>query len=225
MNSAIIVAGGSGSRMKSKIPKQFLLLAKKPFLFYSLEAFALFDPDIQLVLVLPETFFLRWEEIVEQYNCSIPHTVMAGGETRFQSVKNGLEALNQDGLVAIHDGARPLLSQTLISRTFDTATTFGNAIPVVPVSESMRILEEAESRPIDRAHYRLVQTPQVFRIPLIKKAYQQDFDSGFTDDATVIEAMGETVHLVDGDTINIKITHPSDLAQAEFLVNHIPNVD
>ena len=225
MNSAIIVAGGSGTRMKSKTPKQFLLLAKKPFLLYSLEAFTQFDPDIQLVLVLPETFFLRWEEIVEQYNFSIPHTIMAGGETRFQSVKNGLEALNLDGLVAIHDGARPLLSQKLISRMFDTATTFGNAIPVVPVSESMRILEEAESRPIDRARYRLVQTPQVFHIPLIKRAYQQDYDTGFTDDATVIEAMGETVHLVDGDPINIKITHPSDLAQAEFLVNHLPNLD
>ncbi len=225
MNSVIIVAGGSGTRMKSKVPKQFLLLAEKPLLLYSLEAFARFDPNIHLVLVLPEVFYSRWEDIVTQYNFSIPHTIIAGGETRFQSVKNGLKDLNQDGLVAIHDGARPLLSQALICRTFDTATTFGNAIPVVPVSESMRILEEAESRPVDRARYRLVQTPQVFQIPLIRQAYRQNYDPRFTDDATVIEATGETVHLVEGDPVNIKITHLSDLAQAEFLMNHLPKID
>ncbi len=202
--------------MKSKIPKQFLLLADKPLLFYSLEAFARFDPNIQLVLVLPERFFLRWEDIVAQYNFTIPHIIMAGGETRFQSVKNGLEALNEDGLVAIHDGARPLVSQKLINRLFDTATTLGNAIPVMSVSESMRILEEAESRPVDRVCYRLVQTPQVFRIPLIRKAYEQNYEPGFTDDATVIEAMGVRVHLVDGDPVNMKITHQSDLTMAAF---------
>ena len=211
--------------MKSKTPKQFLLLAKKPFLLHSLEAFTRFDPGIQLVLVLPEPFFLRWEEIIEQYNFSVPHTIMAGGETRFQSVKNGLEAVTRDGLVAIHDGARPLLSQPLINRAFDAASELGNAIPVLSVTESMRMMEEAECRPIDRARYRLVQTPQVFQISLIKQAYEQDYSPDFTDDATVIEAMGETVHLVDGDPINIKITHPSDLAQAEFLVNHIPSDD
>ncbi len=216
MNSAVIVAGGSGTRMKSKIPKQFLLLAKKPLLFYSLEAFAMFDPNIQLVLVLPEPYFIRWEELVEKNHFSIPHTIMEGGETRFQSVKNGLDAINEDGLVAIHDGARPLLSQSLIRRSFDTATTYGNAIPVVPVSESMRSLEEAESHPVDRTHYRLVQTPQVFKVKMLKEAYQQDYTPGFTDDATVIEAMGERVHLIEGDPLNMKITHPSDLTMAEF---------
>ena len=220
MNSAIIVAGGSGTRMKSEIPKQFLLLKKRPLLFHSLEAFVRFDQKIHLILVLPEPYFLRWEDLVSQFQFSTPHTIMAGGETRFQSVKNGLEALGEEGLVAIHDGARPLLSQQLISRTFESARANGNAIPVVPVSESMRILEEGESQPVDRARYRLVQTPQVFQIPMIKQAYQQDYHPGFTDDATVIEAMGETIHLVEGDPINRKITLSSDLTQAEFLINH-----
>jgi len=218
MNSAIIVAGGTGTRMKSETPKQFLILDKKPMLCFALAAFANYDPGIQLVIVLPEAFFSHWEKLTGHFSIDIPHLVIPGGKTRFHSVQNGLNAIESDGLVAIHDGARPLLSKELIRRTFDSATKKGNAIPAVPVNESIRIVESGCSMPVDRNNYRLVQTPQVFKISRIRDAYKQDYRIAFTDDATVAEAYGENINLVEGDPVNIKITHSGDLAMAEVLL-------
>jgi 2-C-methyl-D-erythritol 4-phosphate cytidylyltransferase len=216
---ALIVAGGSGSRMGSAVPKQFLDLVGKPILRHTLEKFAAFSPDIQLILVLPESDFFRWKGInwlpTEQTVKLIP-----GGATRFQSVKNGLQAVSGDGLVAIHDAVRPLVSVDVIRRTFEAAAAFGSGVAAVPAKDSVRqILENDKTVALDRSSLRLVQTPQTFQIRLIKKAFEQPESPLFTDDASVVEAAGFPVHLVEGSYENLKITTPEDLRVAEALLN------
>ncbi len=215
MKAVIIVAGGSGTRMNSLVPKQFLLLKDLPVLFYSLSAFFQFDATIRILLALPQELFGNWTELQRRYEMTIPHEVIPGGETRFHSVLNCLQRLDNDGLVAIHDGARPLVSQELIYRLFSAAEEKGNAIPVVPVKESIRKLVGSSNQPANRSLFRIVQTPQVFQTSLIQKAYAQPFSPGFTDDATVFESLGKPIHLVEGDPANIKITYPADLQVAE----------
>jgi 2-C-methyl-D-erythritol 4-phosphate cytidylyltransferase len=217
---AIIVAGGTGTRMNSGIPKQFLPLAGKPMLMYSIEAFFQTYHDIFVVLVLPTDHFTTWQKLCEQHHFTLAHQLVAGGETRFHSVQNALSAIDGDGLVAIHDGARPLVSGSLIRESFLAAGQFGNSIPVIPLNESVRILSGSTSLAVNREVYRLVQTPQVFHAAIIKKAYGQDYLECFTDDAMVAESMGEIIHLIDGDPANIKITRPGDLDVAEVLLGN-----
>lgn len=219
MKAAIIVAGGSGTRMNSPTPKQFLPLQGIPVLMHSLTSFYRFDPSIRLVLALPEHLFDAWQELQNKYGTSIPHKLIPGGETRFHSVYNCLQHLDKEELVAIHDGARPLLSQDLIHRLYTTAENEGSAVPVVPVDESMRVLERSSNKPVDRSLFRIVQTPQVFLTSLLQQAYSQPYSPFFTDDATVFESIGKPIHLVEGDPANIKITHPVDLMIAEALLS------
>lgn len=215
--SAIIVAGGSGIRMKSSIPKQFLLLSGRPLLMHCLIAFYAASAEIEVVIVLPETFFGEWEKLCKIYGVNSKFKVAPGGETRFHSVKNALPFIADEGFVAVHDGVRPLVSPELIKYCYDSAALMGNAVPVVPVNESLRWVEGHETRPEDRKQIRIVQTPQVFGAINLKKAYEQVYDIAFTDDATVIERTGEKIHLIPGDPDNIKITHPEDLRIAECL--------
>jgi 2-C-methyl-D-erythritol 4-phosphate cytidylyltransferase len=217
---AIIVAAGKGTRMKSKVPKQFLLLAGKPLLMHSIENFYKEIPGIKIIVVLPANAILYWKKLRQEYSFFIPHVVVAGGKSRFNSVKNGLELIKRDGLVAVHDGVRPLASQTVIRRTFKTAKRFGAAIPVLKIKDSVRMLEGIKNKSVQRNSIVLVQTPQCFRTMLLKRAYEQEFRSSFTDDATVVEAYGHPVHLAAGKAENIKITTQEDLLIAEALLKH-----
>ena len=216
--SAIIVAGGNGKRMRSEIPKQFLEVKGEPLLFHSIRAFHGSDPLIHLVLVLPQEHEQLWKELCEQHHMYVPHQVITGGSERFHSVKAGLDAIEGDGVVAVHDGVRPLLSAALIARCFKAAEEFGSAIPVIPISSSVRVVTGNESRSIDRSTLRAVQTPQCFQIPILKKAFELPFDPTFTDEATLIERNGGKVHLVEGEDRNIKVTTPLDLKVAEALL-------
>ena len=218
---AILVAGGSGSRMGGTVPKQFLELAGKPILLHTVEKFLAYSPEIRLVLVLPEADFGRWERLAPQLSHAPNHpiTVVAGGATRFQSVRNGLNPIEGDGLVAVHDAVRPLVSVEVIRRTFESAAQFGNGVAAVAAKDSVRQLGPGgQNTALDRATLRLIQTPQTFRIGLLKKAFGQPESLLFTDDASVVEAAGFEVHLVEGSYENLKITTPEDLVVAEALL-------
>lgn len=217
---AIIVAGGSGSRMKSVVPKQFLMLNKLPVLMHTLWAFYDCDQSIKLILTLPRTEVARWESLCVEFNFQVPHRVVIGGETRFHSVKHGLNTIEfSEGYVAVHDGVRPLLSQDLINRSFQLASEKGNAVAAVPLKDSIRKIDaEGKSKHEVRDSYRMVQTPQTFSVMALKKAYERGFEESFTDDASVVEASGIEVNLIMGDYENIKITTPEDLLIAEKLM-------
>lgn len=220
---AIIVAGGSGSRMGGAVPKQFLELAGKPILVHTIEKFLLYSLDIQIILVLPETDFPRWITLKSSYSLLHSSTLslleIVGGDTRFQSVRNGLACVGGDGLVAIHDAVRPLVSVEVIGRSFASAAEYSSGIVTVPAKDSIRqILGKDKTVALDRSTLRLVQTPQTFRVSLIKKAFEQPESPLFTDDASVAEAAGFPIHLVEGAYENIKITTPDDLLVAEALL-------
>jgi 2-C-methyl-D-erythritol 4-phosphate cytidylyltransferase len=211
----IIVAGGSGSRMGSDVPKQFLELDGKPVLMHTIQVFYEYDPTCQLILVLPTTQQEYWSNLCLKYNFSIPHQIVSGGETRFHSVRNGLNVIDVESIVFIHDGVRPLVSRQTIERCCKTAQQRGNAIPVMPVNESLRFKENDHTVSVDRSFYLSVQTPQTFRSEQIKEAFKQEFDPAFTDDASVAEKAGFMVHVVDGNPENIKITSPTDFIIAD----------
>jgi len=215
---ALIVAGGKGTRIKSNLPKQFLRLNGKPILLYTLEAFVRYSERISVVLVLPEDDFGTWKSICEEFNFSKPVILQKGGETRFQSVKNGLDKISGEGLVAIHDGVRPLVSVDLISTSFRLAAVNGSAVAAVRLKESIRVTDLDSTKSLDRSKYRLIQTPQTFDLQLIKKAYQISGDSNLTDDAGVVEMSGHKVSLFEGSYQNIKITTREDLMIAEALL-------
>lgn len=217
----IVVAGGSGERMKSDIPKQFIEIAGKPVLMHTIERFRLFDNNIEIIVVLPESLMGYWDELRGKYAFPVPHKTAAGGPTRFHSVKKGLELISETGLVAVHDGVRPLVSIDTIARCFETAAGSGNAIPVVSPPDSLRMISGDGNKPLDRTGIKLVQTPQVFHTDLIKKAFLQDYRPEFTDDATVLEMMKIRINLVEGNRENIKITTPEDLIIAESLIKDI----
>jgi 2-C-methyl-D-erythritol 4-phosphate cytidylyltransferase len=204
--------------MNSDIPKQFMELAGLPVLLHSIYAFLKFDPSLQLVVALPEIYFSYWHDLCEKYSFTYTHSVAKGGDTRFQTVKNALRLIPDDRIVAIHDAVRPLVSHDTIERGFRDGLTFGNGIPVIPVNESIRWSEGKKNQTVDREHLRIVQTPQVFEASLIKRAYNRVSDDSFTDDASVLEAMGETIHLFEGNRENIKITNPDDLVVAYALM-------
>jgi 2-C-methyl-D-erythritol 4-phosphate cytidylyltransferase len=205
--------------MNAGVPKQFLPLADKPILFYSLEAFHHFDREMLIVIALPAHHITLWSNLCTDHGLRVPHQVVAGGESRFDSVRSALQVIPDTGLVAIHDGVRPLISVALISRCFAKAATSGNCIPLVPVNESLRWIDGANCKPINREQVRLVQTPQVFDSAQIKAAYMQPFCKDFTDDATVLESTGKAIHFIEGEAENLKITRPADLFVAgELLV-------
>ena len=213
----IIVAGGKGLRMGGDIPKQFLPVCGKPVLMRTLEAFHAYDSAIHIILVLPVSQQAYWEELCAEYHFALPHDVADGGETRFHSVMNGLAKIEGEGLVGVHDGVRPFVSQEVIARCYEEAAEKKAVIPVIGVVETVRQLVDGESVTVPRDQYKLVQTPQVFDLALLRKAYHQEYTDMFTDDASVVEALGEKVHLVEGNRENIKLTTPFDLKLAELL--------
>ncbi len=215
---ALIVAGGSGSRMKNNTPKQFLKLAGKPVLMHTFDVFSRFDPTIEFVLVLPLSEQERWKQLCKEFDFSITHQIANGGKTRFDSVKNGLEKISDDTVVFIHDGVRPLVSEQTLQNCLDVTIKQGNALPVVPVSESVRYVDENGNRTLDRSKYYLVQTPQTFLSEKIKAAYLQPYSELFTDDASVLENTGEKINTVPGNRENIKITFSEDLLIAEQII-------
>ena len=215
---ALIVAGGKGARMQATIPKQFLKIAGKPVLLWTIQRFLDFDPEINVVLVLPADQFEHWTHICEEYQFQYPVELVEGGSTRFQSVKNGLQKIGEPGIVFIHDGVRPLVSLATLTNCYQTALEQGNALPVVPIMESVRKIGSDESRHVDRSKFRLVQTPQTFQTAMIKRAYEQPEKAFFTDDASVCEADGQKINLVGGNVENLKLTNPIDLKIAEALL-------
>jgi 2-C-methyl-D-erythritol 4-phosphate cytidylyltransferase len=215
---ALIVAGGSGKRMGAEIPKQFLELAGRPVLMHTIERFKAFNDAIEIITVLPENQLRHWIELQEKYSFNIPQTLVKGGSHRFFSVRNGLKFVNVPGLVAIHDGVRPFVSIDTIRRCFETAEKLGNAIPSISPTESLRILSDKGSTPVNRMHVKQIQTPQVFIAELIKKAYLQEYKPEYTDDATVLETIGEQINLIEGNRENIKITNPEDLLISKALL-------
>lgn len=211
---AIIVAGGKGLRMGGEIPKQFLPIGGKPVLMRTIEVFRQAYPDIHIILVLPVSQQDYWQQLCQEYNFAVPVRIADGGETRFHSVSNGLKLIPEgtEGIVGVHDGVRPFASVETIRRCYDEAVEFAAVVPVVSVVETVRqLLKDGTSVTVPRDEYKLVQTPQTFRISLLKEAYQQQYTSFFTDDASVVEALGKPVHLVEGNRENIKITTPADI--------------
>lgn len=218
----IIVAGGKGLRMGGDIPKQFLPIGGRPVLMRTIEAFRQALPDIRVVLVLPESQQDYWRELCRQHHFEEAYTLANGGETRFHSVRNGLAKITEgeEALVGVHDGVRPFVSTETICRLYDEAERQGAVIPVTPCVETVRqVLPDGSSRTVPRDEYRLVQTPQTFRLSILRRAYEQPFTPFFTDDASVVEALGEPVALVEGNRENIKITTPADLRFVEGLLN------
>ena len=213
----IIVAGGKGLRMGGDIPKQFLPVCGKPVLMRTMEAFHTYDAAMHIILVLPVSQQSYWKELCQEYKFSLSHDIANGGETRFHSVMNGLALVDGDGLVGVHDGVRPFVSQEVIARCYEEAAACKAVIPVIDVVETVRHLTEDGSETVLRDQYKLVQTPQVFEVELLRRAYHQTYTDLFTDDASVVEALGEKVHLVQGNRENIKLTTPFDLKLAEML--------
>ena len=216
---AIIVAGGSGQRMNSTIPKQFLLLQGKPVLYHTLAAFQKADPKTELIVVLPAEQFDYWKSILRELP-EIPHRLVEGGESRFQSSKNAIVTLQGEGIVAIHDGVRPIIEPELISASFQEAASKGNAVLAVASKDSVRFYstENAGFEHLNRESIRLIQTPQIFTLKDLKTAFKQDYSPDFTDDARVVESIGVKINLVEGSYRNIKITTPEDLDLAEVLL-------
>jgi len=215
---AVIVAGGVGTRMNSQVPKQFIPIHGVPILMHTIRAFFDYSSGLSIVVVLPEKLHTDWFRLCEAYHFNIPLTLVNGGNTRFQSVKNGLDAIGQDGLVAIHDGVRPLVDKAIIGASFQLAALHACAVAAVRLKESIRITDKDQTRTVDRSKFRLIQTPQTFQIPIIKKAYDQAENPSFTDDASVAEKAGYRVSLFEGSYRNIKITTPEDLLIAEALL-------
>lgn len=214
----IIVAGGKGLRMGGDIPKQFLPVGGKPVLMRTIEVFYSFDPSIHIILVLPVSQQAYWKELCETYRFTLSHEIADGGETRFHSVKNGLAQISGDGLVGVHDGVRPFVSPEVIATCYAEAAIHRVVIPVIDVVETVRHLTGERSETVPRNQYKLVQTPQVFEVCLLKTAYNQAYTDAFTDDASVVEATGQEVYLVPGNKENIKLTTPFDLKIAEVLL-------
>lgn len=212
---ALIVAGGSGSRMETSIPKQFLEICGKPVLMYTFEAFTKFDSEIEFILVLPENQITYWETLCTKHSFQTNYKLAFGGANRFQSVKNGLDLINEEGLVFIHDGVRPLVSKQTLHNCVQTTIAKGNALPVVPPSESIRYLQENKNIAVDRTKFFLVQTPQTFLTKQIIEAYNHATHENYTDDASVLESNGLAINLVEGNRENIKITWPQDLIVAK----------
>ena len=210
-NYVIIVAGGSGSRLNSDIPKQFIPIHGIPVLMHTLNAFYNSSLQPEIILVLNLSYHSYWKDLCTQYNFSLPHILAEGGKQRFDSVKNALKFISGESLVAVHDAVRPIISDELIARSFKQAELEGTSIPVVPSRDSLRKIEGKKTIAINREEILIVQTPQVFRSSILLKAYDQEYTSEFTDDASVVEKWGHQISTVEGDFKNIKITYQDDL--------------
>jgi 2-C-methyl-D-erythritol 4-phosphate cytidylyltransferase len=218
---AIIVAGGTGTRMHTGIPKQFMPLGGIPMLSYSIMAFHEQDHETEIIVVLPEGYADQWKKLVHETHLSIPHKTVQGGHERFYSVANALNLIHpHEGLVAVHDAARPFVTKGLISRAFAHAIHFGNAIPGIPVKDSLRVKVLDDWTVADRMLFRVIQTPQVFDLERLKAAYRQAYKTKFTDDATVYEEAGNLIQIIDGEDLNFKITTPADLDYADYLLTN-----
>lgn len=220
---AVIVAGGSGTRMQSAVPKQFLLLNGLPVLMHTIRAFEQSCVTPVIVLVLPLTYHAYWQQLCDVHSFTTPHLLVAGGETRFHSVKNGIDQIpDNDALIAVHDAVRPLTSKQIIETSYQYAEKYGNAVTAVKSRDSVRQLVNCKSVSLSRDQIYLIQTPQTFRADLLKKAYEQPYSDKFTDDASVMEQYGFEIHLIEGNHQNIKITFPEDLIIAELFLNKKP---
>ena len=220
--AVIIVAGGTGTRMQLKTAKQFLPIAGRPGILHTLDAFRSYDPEMQIIIVLFKDLFSDFHGLLKEYDYHLDCTLTEGGKERFHSVKKGLSELDSDvELVAIHDAVRPLVSTETIQRTFEEASISGASIPAVPVVDTIRQLSATENKTLKRNELRAVQTPQCFRVDLIKSAYEVEFQSTFTDDASVAEWSGNDISIVEGNRTNIKITTREDLLIAEALLRSV----
>lgn len=215
---AVIVAGGSGLRMGADKPKQFLLLRGKPILYYTINQFFKAYSDIQILLVLPKDFLKEGQELLKELDASIDLQFVTGGATRFHSVQNGLNCIKEPGIVFVHDGVRCLLSENLIKACYEQAVSIGSAIPAVAATDSIRIVQGDASQVADRNLVRIIQTPQTFQTSLLLPAFETEYLASFTDEATVVEAAGKMIYLIEGDYNNIKITRPVDLLIAENIL-------
>ena len=220
--AVIIVAGGSGSRMGGRLPKQYLELEGKALIVHALEKFLRFDPGMEVVVVMASSHQVHWNAICDKYELTSGITVAHGGKCRYDSVKYGLEHVADGMVVGIHDAVRPLVSQGTLERSYSAAIKWGSGVPVIALDDSVRMLDAAEgSTRVDRTLLRRVQTPQVFQSALIKQAYHQFSDPAFTDDASVYESQFGHVKLVEGNRENIKITTPADLTLAAALIQSL----
>ena len=244
---AIIVAGGTGKRMNHDVPKQFIKIGVLPVVMHTVLRFYHFDPQIKIILVLPEDYQEKWEKLCIRYDFKVPLVITEGGDTRFQSVKSGLKCItqitqikkdytddtNKDGIVAIHDGVRPFINKKILKEAYDLAKKWGNAVTSVKLKESVRVInndpdlpaslafvqgKQASNEAVDRNNFRLIQTPQCFSLPLIKRAYEQQEANDITDDAGLVEKLGVKIHLIEGSYENIKITTPEDLIYADAIL-------
>jgi 2-C-methyl-D-erythritol 4-phosphate cytidylyltransferase len=218
---AIIVAGGTGSRMGGSLPKQFMLLRDKPVLYYSIKTFLDAYDDLEIILVLPAAFTDIGEEIIDAYFDKEKIKIAIGGDTRFQSVKNGLKLVEEESIIFVHDAVRCLVSVSLIRRCYELAMQTGAAVPVIPSKDSVRILNDDGNGEVDRNKIMLVQTPQTFHSKILLPAFDIDYKDKFTDEATVVEAYGLRVSLAEGEETNIKITRPIDLLIAEKVIEQL----
>ena len=220
MDYIIIVAGGKGLRMGGDLPKQFMPLHGKPVLMHTIERFRAYSDELKIILVLPHEQQDYWRQICQKHNFTIEHTVVDGGQPRFHSSQNGVAAVPDDatGVIGIHDGVRPFVSEETIARCFEAARQFGAALPVLPVTDTLRCVTDDGGYNVQRNDYRTVQTPQTFDAQLLKQAFKQPYSDNFTDDASVVEALGHKVTMVDGNRENIKLTTPFDLVVAEALI-------
>jgi 2-C-methyl-D-erythritol 4-phosphate cytidylyltransferase len=216
---AVIVAAGTGSRMNSEVPKQFMLLKNKPLLFYALNTFLQAYNDLEVILVLPAEHMSKGQEIIDGFFDNSRVKICEGGRTRFHSVQNGLSMIESESIVFVHDGVRCLISAELIHRCYKAAVEFGTAVPVVDVNDSIRIITEEGNEPLDRNMIKVVQTPQAFHSKILLAAYNIDYKEKFTDEASVVEAYGLKIHLVKGEENNIKITRSTDLSLAATLLD------
>lgn len=220
--SVVIVAGGKGFRVGGDIPKQFIPIGSKPMLMHTIEAFYSFNKNIRIIIVLPNEFVQLWQQLCDEQNFTIKHSIVLGGETRFHSVKNGLNEVAPDEIVAIHDGARPFVTPKLIENCFNEAfNSQCGIIPVIDEINSVRRVTANGSEIVDRTELKLVQTPQVFPAHLLQEAYQTKYNSSFTDDASVAERNGIEIRLIPGENSNIKITTPLDIIIAEYLLQNL----
>jgi 2-C-methyl-D-erythritol 4-phosphate cytidylyltransferase len=220
--AVIIVAAGSGTRMGGKLPKQYLSLQGRPLILHTLEKFLLFDPQIRIIVVLAEAHRVLWDQLAASRDFAAGISLVHGGDTRYDSVKNGLNLIGEEMITGIHDAVRPLVSLDTLKRTYDAAAREGSGIPVIEMDDSVRILDtKGASAQLDRALLKRVQTPQVFRSDRIKQAYQQSYNSAFTDDASVYESVFGQVTLVEGNRENIKITTPTDMKLASFFIGSV----
>jgi len=220
MNYALIVAGGNGKRMNNALPKQFIELEGKPILLHTIQKFLDFAPDINLVVVLPLDSIDEFKSRYFQQDENNRVSFVVGGDTRFHSVQNGLMSIHDEGVVFIHDGVRPFVSMRVLERCLKTATECGNAVPYIDLKDSIRKHNEQGNIAVSRNEYKAIQTPQTFDISAIKNAFQQAYNEAFTDEASVFEAAGHPIYLVEGNEENIKITTPQDLAIATYLLQH-----